>query len=63
MILNMVKIRQNVFETNSSSTHSISFCESTIQHLDIPRNTVIHLSDYENNCVIVLKSMYKCDTN
>lgn len=48
----MIKIRQNVFETNSSSTHSISFCESTIQHLDIPRNTVIHLSNYENNCVI-----------
>lgn len=52
MILNMVKIRQNVFETNSSSTHSISFCESTIKYLDIPRNTIIHLSDYKNNCVI-----------
>jgi len=36
----MLKIRQNVFETNSSSTHSISFCESTIKHLDIPRNTI-----------------------
>lgn len=48
----MLKIRSNVFETNSSSTHSISFCETTIKHLDIPRNTTIRLSDCEKNCVI-----------
>lgn len=48
----MLKIRQNVFETNSSSTHSISFCESTIKHLDIPKNTTIRLSDCEKNCAV-----------
>ena len=48
----MIKIRKNVFETNSSSTHSVSFCESTIKHLNIPKSTTIHLSNYENNCVI-----------
>lgn len=48
----MFKIRSNVFETNSSSTHSISFGNTTINHIDIPRNTTIHLSDCGKNCVI-----------
>ena len=48
----MIKIRKNVFETNSSSTHSISFLNTTTKYTEIPKNTTIHLSDYENNCVI-----------
>ena len=48
----MFKIRSSVFETNSSSTHSISFLNTTTKYTEIPKNTTIHLSDYENNCVI-----------
>ena len=50
----MLKIRSNVFETNSSSTHSISINSigNDFQYNEIPKNTTIHLSDYENNCVI-----------
>jgi len=47
-----IKIRQNVFETNSSSTHSISIAQGTTKDLiDIPKvdnNGVVELttSDY-----------------
>lgn len=47
----MLKIRSNVFETNSSSTHSISINSigNDFQYNDIPRNTDILIIDFTKN--------------
>ena len=40
------QIRLSVFESNSSSTHSVSICSnSTIKFQDIPTNSEIVLND------------------
>lgn len=47
----MIKIRRNVFETNSSSTHSITIeddydnYERTFQYVKIPHNTDIYINE------------------
>jgi hypothetical protein len=47
----MIKIRRNVFETNSSSTHSITIeddydnYERTFQYVKIPHNTDIYIDE------------------
>lgn len=47
----MIKIRKNVFETNSSSTHSITIeddydnYERTFQYVKIPHNTDIYIDE------------------
>lgn len=51
----MIKIRRNVFETNSSSTHSITLEEyyephnRTFQYTKIPHHTNIDIDDTEFN--------------
>ena len=51
----MIKIRHNVFETNSSSTHSITIeddyddYERTFQYVKIPHNTDIYIDEPEYN--------------
>ena len=51
----MIKIRKNVFETNSSSTHSITIeddyddYERTFQYVKIPHNTDIYIDEPEYN--------------
>lgn len=53
----MIKVRKNVFETNSSSTHSISIEYSEhrdFEYIDIPRNETIIIDEpdfyrYNNN--------------
>lgn len=44
----MLKIRSNVFETNSSSTHSISINSigNDFQYNEIPKNTDILIVDF-----------------
>ena len=48
----MIKIRRNCFETNSSSTHSISierFSNSNFKYIDIPKNKDIYIDETEFN--------------
>ena len=53
----MIKVRKNVFETNSSSTHSISIEDSehrNFEYVDIPKNETIIIDEpdfnkYNNN--------------
>ena len=47
----MLKIRSNVFETNSSSTHSISINSigNDFQYNEIPKNTDILIVDFTKN--------------
>lgn len=51
----MIKVRKNVFETNSSSTHSITiedYCEprkKTFQYTKIPHHIDIYIDDTEFN--------------
>ena len=51
----MFKIRRNIFETNSSSTHSITFeeynkpCKRTFQYTKIPHHINIYIDDTEFN--------------
>ena len=40
------QIRRGVFETNSSSTHSVSICDrNKIEYSDIPKNSKIIIDD------------------
>ena len=48
----MIKVRKNVFETNSSSTHSITIEDSehrNFEYVDIPKNTKIIIDDLDFN--------------
>jgi hypothetical protein len=48
----MIKVRKNVFETNSSSIHSITIEDSTkkkFKYTDIPKNTRIYVDGKEFN--------------
>lgn len=48
----MIKVRKNVFETNSSSTHSITIEDSehrNFEYVDIPKNKKIIIDDLDFN--------------
>lgn len=49
----MIKIRSNVFETNSSSTHSLSIYHEENKEFTedlIPKNSIIKINDCYNSC-------------
>ena len=49
----MIKIRSNIFETNSSSTHSLSiYHEENNEFIEdlIPKNSIIKINDCYNSC-------------
>lgn len=46
----MLKVRKNVFETNSSSTHSISierYFKNDFKYINIPKNKNIYINKPE----------------
>ena len=65
----MIKVRKNVFETNSSSTHSISIEDSehrNFEYVDIPKNETIIIDEpdfnkYNNNPSLNIKICYNID--
>lgn len=48
----MIKIRRNVFETNSSSTHSVSISFASNKNNRIPQNEIINVTGKVNGSVI-----------